>query len=182
MTRLTLMPHPPAFDPVLFALARLAQRRARQRQRLRERRALNPPAVPTRDLAQTGLPVTRSASQRRGDHYETQALALLEQAGCRLLGRQLRCPFGELDLVVREGELLIFVEVRARSRMDFGGAAASVTPAKQRKLLLSARWWLPTLAQQHFQGRVPPCRIDVIAFEPAQVFWCKDAVRIGSDK
>jgi putative endonuclease len=173
------MPQPPAFDPALFVLARLAQRRARQRQRLRERRALSPPAEPVRTTTQSVNPATRSISQRRGDEFETQALALMEQAGCRLLGRQLHCPFGELDLVVQQRELLIFVEVRARSRTDFGGAAASVTPAKQRKLLLSAQWWLPTLARQHFQGRTPTCRIDVIAFEPTQVFWYRDTMRIG---
>lgn len=173
------MTHPPAFDPALFNLARLAQRRARQRRRLRERRTLNPPEMPALAPSQAAAPVMRSTSQRRGDDYETQALTLLEQAGCRLLGRQLKCPFGELDLVVQLRNLLIFVEVRARSRADFGGAAASVTPVKQRKLLLTAQWWLPSLTKQHFQGHTPPCRIDVIAFEPAQVFWCRDAVRIG---
>jgi len=58
---------------------------------------------------------------------------------------------------VRDGGPLVFIEVRLRRRNDFGGAAASVTPAKQRKLLAAARQYLATLKT------LPPCRFDVVA-------------------
>lgn len=173
------MPHLPAFDPTLFALARLAQRRARQRQRQRARRDSNPPTKLPLAAKQAITTAKRSVLQRQGDDFENQALTFLRQAGCQLLGRQLRCPFGEIDLVVQHQDILIFVEVRARHRTDFGGAAASVTPAKQKKLILSAQWWLPLLTKQYFQGHTPLCRIDVIAFESTEIFWHQDAARIG---
>jgi len=64
----------------------------------------------------------------------------------------------------------VFVEVRLRSRSDFGGAAASVTPAKQKKLLAAARQYLTTLKT------LPPCRFDVVALSGDGVpDWIKNA-------
>jgi putative endonuclease len=64
---------------------------------------------------------------------------------------------------------VVFVEVRQRSGRGFGGAAASVTPAKQRRLLLAASHYLATLAHP------PPCRFDVVAMEPGRLEWLRDA-------
>jgi len=64
---------------------------------------------------------------------------------------------------------VVFVEVRQRSGRGFGGAAASVTPAKQRRLLLAASHYLATLAH------TPPCRFDVVAMEPGRLEWLRDA-------
>jgi putative endonuclease len=69
---------------------------------------------------------------------------------------------GEIDLLMRDGDTLAFVEVRLRKPSAFGGGAVSVGPAKQRKLALAAQAWLganPTQAQR-------PCRFDVVAVTP----------------
>ena len=75
---------------------------------------------------------------------------------------------------MRDGEHLVFVEVRYRSRSDFGGAAASVTAAKQARLALAAQHYL----QRH--GDRAPCRFDVVALAPDQPpHWIRDAFQPG---
>jgi putative endonuclease len=77
---------------------------------------------------------------------------------------------GEVDLVMRERDgTLVFVEVRARSSAGFGGAAASVTATKQRRLLFAAQHYLQRLAN------LPPCRFDVVAVEGGQIEWIRAA-------
>lgn len=92
-----------------------------------------------------------------GQTAESSAAAFLQANGLKLVARNWRCRFGEIDLVMQDGATLVFVEVRLRRRSDFGGAAASVTPAKQKKLLAAARQYLATLKT------LPPCRFDVVA-------------------
>ena len=92
-----------------------------------------------------------------GQSAETRAEAFLQTHGLKPLARNWRCRFGEIDLIMRDGATLVFVEVRLRSRADFGGAAASVTANKQRKLLAAARQYLATLKT------LPPGRFDVVA-------------------
>lgn len=92
-----------------------------------------------------------------GQSAEARAEAFLQTHGLKLLARNWRCRFGEIDLIMQDGATLVFVEVRLRSRADFGGAAASVTANKQRKLLAAARQYLATLKT------LPPCRFDVVA-------------------
>ncbi len=92
-----------------------------------------------------------------GQSAEARAEAFLQAHGLKLLARNWRCRFGEIDLIMQDGATLVFVEVRLRSRADFGGAAASVTANKQRKLLAAARQYLATLKT------LPPCRFDVVA-------------------
>lgn len=95
-----------------------------------------------------------------GDNFETRALRQLEQAGLTLIERNFNTRYGEVDLIMRDTDTVVFVEVRYRRGEDFGGALASITTAKQKKLVLAARLYLqshPQLAQQ-------PCRFDVIAF------------------
>jgi putative endonuclease len=105
-----------------------------------------------------------------GQTAETRAAAFLQTHGLKLLTRNWRCRFGEIDLVMQDGPTLVFVEVRLRSRNDFGGAAASVTPAKQKRLLAAARQYLATLKA------VPPCRFDVVALDGSGApDWLKNA-------
>ncbi|MGA7298066.1 MAG: YraN family protein [Rhodanobacteraceae bacterium] len=95
-----------------------------------------------------------------GDSFEARALQQLEQAGLILLDRNFNTRYGELDLVMRDTDTVVFVEVRYRRGEDFGGALASVTAGKRKRLVLAARLYLqthPQLAQQ-------PCRFDVLAF------------------
>ena len=70
---------------------------------------------------------------------------------------------------MREGATLVFVEVRQRSRSDFGGAAASVSFTKQRRIVFAARHYLMRLASP------PPCRFDVVSVEPGRIEWLKAA-------
>ncbi len=105
-----------------------------------------------------------------GQSAESRAEAFLQARGLTLLARNWRCRFGEIDLIMQDGATRVFVEVRLRSRSDFGGAAASVTPAKQKKLLAAARQYLTTLKT------VPPCRFDVVALSgAAPPEWIKNA-------
>ena len=105
-----------------------------------------------------------------GQTAESRAEAFLLSQGLKRVARNWRCRFGEIDLVMQDGATLVFVEVRLRSRNDFGGAAASVTPAKQKKLLAAARQYLATLKT------LPPCRFDVVALSGNDApEWIKNA-------
>jgi putative endonuclease len=105
-----------------------------------------------------------------GQSAESRAEAFLKARGLKLVARNWRCRFGEIDLVMQDGATLVFIEVRLRSRSDFGGAAASVTPAKQKKLLAAARQYLTTLKT------LPPCRFDVVALSgDAAPEWIRNA-------
>lgn len=92
-----------------------------------------------------------------GQNAEARAEAFLASHGLKCVARNWRCRFGEIDLIMQDGSTLVFIEVRLRSRSDFGGAAASVTAAKQQKLLAAARQYLSALKT------LPPCRFDVVA-------------------
>ena len=124
---------PDPLTQALFAAASAAQRSA-VRKRAR-RLAKSGQAARTKSNRDTPR---RSPRQKLGDAGEAQALELLQAAGCRLLERQLRCPLGELDLVMRDGDTLVFVEVRYRASADYGGGAESVDRAKRRKLVRAA--------------------------------------------
>lgn len=115
---------------------------------------------------------TRTPKQRAGDRAEEAAARHLAAAGCQLLARNARYPDGELDLVVREGELVAFVEVRLRSSRSFGGATASVDRFKQKRLMRAAQRWLA----QNYGQRWPACRFDVVAVDgDGTIEWIRDA-------
>jgi putative endonuclease len=75
---------------------------------------------------------------RRGVPAENLAAAFLEGQGLKILERNYRCRFGEIDLIASSGATLVFVEVRARRSSAFGGAAGSITAAKRRRLVAAA--------------------------------------------
>ena len=109
-----------------------------------------------------------------GQLYEQLALAYLQQPGLQLLQQNYQCKAGEIDLVMRERDSLVFVEVKYRASTAFGGAVAAVTRAKQQKLLRASRWYL----QQH-KAADQPCRVDVLTIEgqpPYQYNWIKNAI------
>jgi putative endonuclease len=87
-----------------------------------------------------------------------------------LIEANFRCKLGEIDLILREGETLVFVEVRQRADRSRGGAAASITPAKIRRILRAAQFYL-----QRFK-RLPPCRIDVVAIDGGRLEWLRNAI------
>lgn len=78
----------------------------------------------------------------RGREAEALAARYLERRGVRVLQRNFRIRGGEIDLICQDGPILVFVEVRLRTHQGFGGASASVTAAKRRRLVLAARYFL----------------------------------------
>lgn len=104
----------------------------------------------------------RTARQRSGDRAEALALEALVSRGWQPVARNVRCKAGEIDLVMRDGDTLVFVEVRRRRSDNFGGAAASVDAAKRRRILRTAQWWL---LGRYGQRAWPACRFDVITFD-----------------
>jgi putative endonuclease len=77
-----------------------------------------------------------------GDAGEEAAARHLVAQGFKILARNFRVKGGEIDLVCRDGSTTVFVEVRRRANADFGGAGYSITPTKQKRLILAARHWL----------------------------------------
>jgi putative endonuclease len=97
--------------------------------------------------------------KKLGPRAEAHAWGLLKQRGDKLLARNYKCPLGELDLVTWDRDTLVFTEVRARSRSDFGSPAETVTTAKQMKIKRAANWF----AMRTFKGKpLPACRFDVV--------------------
>ncbi|WMD19513.1 YraN family protein [Achromobacter seleniivolatilans] len=117
----------------------------------------------------------RSPMQRRGDEHEDAAMRLLQGHGLVLLARNLWTQAGEIDLVMRDGNTLVFVEVRARGHARFGGAAASIGHEKQARLARAAAQWLPELARRHWRGRTPAARFDAVVFDAGQPQWLRSA-------
>jgi len=87
------------------------------------------------------------------------------------VGRNFRCRVGEIDLIMRDGQVVVFVEVRYRSDHRHGSAAETVTLQKQRRFTAAARRYL----QQHPAAARAPCRFDVVAITGEQVDWLKGA-------
>lgn len=120
---------------------------------------------------------TQVATEKRatGDVFEDAALKHMQRAGLTLVARNFNTRHGELDLVMRDGDTLVFAEVRYRKRGSFGDAVASVTASKRGRLVSAARLFLqahPRLAHQ-------PCRFDVLAFDgspdAADCTWLRSA-------
>ncbi|MGH8051093.1 MAG: YraN family protein [Arenimonas sp.] len=103
-----------------------------------------------------------------GENAERAACDFLLANKLLLLERNIRYPFGEIDLLMQDGKELVFVEVRFRRNQRFGGGAESVTSAKQRKMANAAQAWLSS----HKQWANAGCRFDVVALD-----WHENAFR-----
>ncbi len=110
----------------------------------------------------------RPSAVSLGRDAEARALAFLEQQGLTLIEKNFRCRTGEIDLIMRDAQTLVFIEVRSRKDRRFGGAAASVGPVKQQRLWRSAAFYL-------LRFRKPPaCRFDLVAIEGDDMRWIKN--------
>ena len=98
-----------------------------------------------------------STTSELGVHGELVAVAYLTDAGLRVLDRNWRCRDGELDIVAREGDALVFCEVKARRGVGFGHPVEAVTPAKRRRLRTLAQRWLAA-----HDEHAPDLRFDVV--------------------
>lgn len=105
--------------------------------------------------------------RKLGKEYEAAVKKTLEQEGYRILKENYRCPLGEIDLIARDGKVLVFVEVKYRSSRQCGLPEEAVTAKKQRRISRTARWYL---MEQGYAEEVL-CRFDVAAVS-------KDSVRI----
>jgi putative endonuclease len=117
-----------------------------------------------------------TAAQALGARAEQIAGEYLQARGLTILARNYRRRLGEIDLVARDGGVLVIAEVRTRSREDFGGAAASITRAKQRRIIRATT----QLLQQHRDYAALPVRFDVLIVSGlgsrgAQVNWLRHA-------
>ncbi len=114
-----------------------------------------------------------SQSNTLGQQGEDLALKFLQQKGLTLIQRNYRSRLGEIDLVMKDQEHIVFVEVRFRSSPDFGGALFSVDRRKQSKLIKCAQHYIVNTAGQH------SFRFDVIAISPSasqhEIQWIPNA-------
>lgn len=111
------------------------------------------------------------AEPLNGAQAEILACAHLEQAGLKLVTRNYRCPQGEIDLILHDGDVLVFVEVRYRNSSAFGSPAETVDSRKQARLRAAASHYLV----KHAIDRA--CRFDVVAVSGsnARIEWLRDA-------
>ncbi|MDJ0740185.1 MAG: YraN family protein [Gammaproteobacteria bacterium] len=109
-------------------------------------------------------------TQATGQRAEDAAHALLSASGLAEVCRNYRCRGGEIDLIMRDGDCLVFVEVRYRRSGDFGGALSSVDARKRRRLTIAAAHYLAS------SGWSGPCRFDVVGYQGGQPgTWIRDA-------
>ena len=114
-------------------------------------------------------------TRQRGRQWELAAEAFLSRRGLQTLSRNYSCRFGEIDLVMLDGPVLVFVEVRYRRSEHYGSGADSVTKAKQSRISTVARQFLG----RHSALSHRPCRFDVVSIrgpsERAEIDWIRDA-------
>lgn len=113
---------------------------------------------------------------RKGLRFEDQARDYLLKQGLRLLESNYRCRLGEIDLVMRERDTICFIEVKFRKSLAFGGAAASITPSKQRKIARTALFYLSA----HRNLANHPLRFDALLMQQqadgkTDINWIKNA-------
>ena len=108
-----------------------------------------------------------------GKQAEDLAARFLVKRGLSILARNFRCRGGEIDLVCRDGKAIVFVEVRLRRNPGFGGAGASITPTKQRRIILAAQHYLAAHARADSD-----CRFDCVLLDGLSennLDWVRDA-------
>jgi putative endonuclease len=113
--------------------------------------------------------VSRTLAQALGAEAERDAGRFLERQGLAIVARNYRTRFGEIDLVARDGETVVFVEVRLRSSDRFGGGAESIGEAKRRRIVAAARLYLARLRPE------PRCRFDVVTLDRGAPEWLRGA-------
>ncbi|AJR00711.1 MULTISPECIES: YraN family protein [Hafnia] len=130
-------------------------------------------SVPLRNHRSDAI-VGKPKSNRRqiGAQYELLARQYLERAGLRFYAANVTLRGGELDLIMCDGDIWVFVEVRYRKSSLYGDAAASVSYTKQRRLLRSAAIWL---AERGGSFETTDCRFDVLAITGSQLQWLPNA-------
>lgn len=117
----------------------------------------------------------QSKIDTNGAKAETLAARHLEKNGARILARNVRYKGGEIDLIAEHADVIIFAEVRLRQHAGFGGAAGSITPTKQRRIILATRIWLASAGRAYANRN---CRFDAIVLDelnPDRIEWLQAA-------
>ena len=110
-----------------------------------------------------------------GKQAENLAADCIEKAGLRLIARNFRCRFGEVDLVAMDDDTLVFIEVRYRKNEQWMGVIETVDQRKLERLIITSEYFVG----QHHQHRKRQCRFDVIgitgSLEAPAIEWIKNA-------
>ena len=114
-----------------------------------------------------------TAAQAAGNAAENAAADFLARQGLAIVARNYRTRMGEIDLVARDGEVLVFVEVRMRSSDHYGGGAESIGARKQARIVAAARQYLSRLRRE------PPCRFDVVTLDSGRPEWMRAAFEVS---
>jgi len=94
-----------------------------------------------------------------GSHWERVAESFLQAKGLQTIMRNFNCRLGEIDLILEDGDCLVFAEIRYRRTARFGDGAASITPMKQKRIIRAAQRFLQFQPHRTRQ----PCRFDVVS-------------------
>lgn len=98
-------------------------------------------------------------TREQGEYTESLACQYLENKGFKLIEKNFNCRVGEIDLIMKDNDNIVFVEVRYRRSINFGSGAESITTSKQSKLIKTASLYL----QQHAKLNKYPARFDVVS-------------------
>ena len=111
-------------------------------------------------------------SERIGREGERLACEYLQKRGYALIERNWRCPFGEIDIIARDGDTLAFVEVKRRSESGYGGANGALTLHKQRRIVATSRMYLSQVESDL------PVRFDLVTIEKGRLTLLKNAFQL----
>lgn len=115
-----------------------------------------------------------SKTQKMGFYWETVACEFLSKQGLKRVDKNFRSPFGEIDLIMKEGIFIVFVEVRYRVSDAFGESIETVTPLKKRRLIQTGDFYLQKYGKAH-----DLCRFDVVGIRHShKIVWIKDAFEV----
>ena len=106
-----------------------------------------------------------------GTAYEDLACEHLEAAGMQIVQRNYRVRIGEIDIMARDGEELVFVEVKYRASLDFGGAEYAISPSKQQTIRRVAQWYM----NHHHIRPDTFCRFDAVLINGSDLIHVKNA-------
>ena len=110
-------------------------------------------------------------TRKNGDIYEQRAMSLLEAKGYVILDRQYRCAFGEVDIVARDGNCIVFAEVKHRKSKSSGDPLEAVTYKKMRRISMTARHYM----MKHGISEDVSIRFDVIGYTGDEAVHIKNA-------
>lgn len=118
------------------------------------------------------FPGTSTERQQTGTKAENDALTFRQGLELVPVTPNFRCCFGEIDLIMQEDNTSVFVEVRKRKNRLYGDTAASITPAKQQKIIKTTYFYL-----QRYKT-LPTCRFDVVAWDGNECQWLKNTIKV----